>query len=247
MRKVLIAIVILLLFTGSTYFWFTKGKSDSVKDLEVAAKEIKELSNDVVIQSTDSSTVEPKVYWPLLEETNPDIFAWMCIPNTDISVPLLQEKVLLEYYYLNHNYKQEYSASGSVFTPAEPLGVEDAHLLLFGHRTKNKQVAFSSLFDYFGNEQSCNENPYVYIIYPKTTEKWQVWCACESTETDSVYEIPYVLGSDSYAELLSHITSISSYTIGTPPTNNDKIVVLSTCNGEVGGSERFYVVLKLAE
>lgn len=153
----------------------------------------------------------------------------------------------MEYYYLDHDYKRDKVFSGSIFTPAEPLGVEDAHLLLFGHHTKNKEVAFSSLQDLYATKENGVSHEDAYIVYPNETVHLKLWCVAATTSDDAIYEIPYILGSTSYDKLLRQMDASCTYSVRKTPSAREPIVVLSTCNGAAGSSDRFYVAFVISE
>lgn len=206
---------------------------------DLRADVIEELSKDAA-----GFDIDIDVDFDKLHGINTDIMAWLYVPDTYLSFPVLKERTLLEYYYLDHDYTGAKQWAGSVFTPAEPTGVEDAHLLLFGHHTRREEIAFSNLYELYSMKEEGLKHHYAYLLYPDRTERYELWCAVESTSEDAVYEIPYQAGSDSYEKLLEEIKGKASYINGNMPGNEDQTLVLSTCNGAAGGKERFYVVFR---
>lgn len=180
-----------------------------------------------------------------LQSINTDATRWVYIPDTNIDYYVMQEQTVGEYYYLWRDIHKKQSSWGSILTPKEPMNMEDAHLLLFGHHMRDKTVAFSSLNLY--NDQSYGEgHPYVYLYYPDRSERWKLWAVCNSNSSDMIYEIPYTLGSDAYQSLIHNIDSIKTYGLGEVPDNTTQTLVLSTCRGSQGGSPlRFYIVCVL--
>lgn len=237
--------IVISLVVGAVLYFTLRTPNDvlveSDEAYELIVKSNAALVDDVFLPPVEGVSTTYRVYWPGLDSVNPDIFGWLYIPNSPINFPLLQEQTLQEYFYLDHDYNRDPIFSGSIFTPAEPLGVEDAHLLLFGHHTKNKDVAFSSLYDMYGEKESGESYSDAYICYPEETIHYKLWCVASTTVEDSIYEIPYILGSTSYDKLLRQMEVSSTYTLMQTPSANTPIVVLSTCNGAVGGVERFYV------
>lgn len=252
MKKILIvtflSIIAVLLFGFGV--WNNMNEVAKVKEVldtdeELQNEVIKPLS--VAQQPSEKEkeqpfTVDIEVNFDTLKETNQDIIAWLYLPDTYISFPVLQERTLMEYYYLDHDYTGKHIWSGSIFTPAEPLGVEDAHMLLFGHNSKHDEIMFSNLHDFYGTYEAGKSHSFLYLLYPDRTERWELWCAVETTSDDPAYEIPYQLGTDSYQELLENMEKKALYTDGNIPSKNEKILVLSTCNGAAGSAKRFYTV-----
>lgn len=219
-------------------------KDTVIRDRE---KEEKEEDKNIQIETEETDeNMKREIDWDELANINEDIIAWIWIPNTNIDYPILQEKEIGGEYYLHHDYKGDYLYAGSVFTPKEPNdSVEDAHMLLFAHRMKDKTIMFSSLHTFYADEDTMLEHQYAYIYWKDKTERWDIWCTKNAKADDAVYVLPYSIGSKDYDDLISNIGNTANYTIGESPTTNDRTLVLSTCSGSVGGSDRFYVVFKL--
>lgn len=243
----------LLIGLGICVFFHFRTQSEETAEFDdflesnerLQSQVVTEIEQDSIIEEEQNFDIDITVDFGQLSEINSDIIAWLYIPDTYISFPILQERVLMEYYYLNHDYMGERLSAGSIFTPAEPLGIDDAHFLLFGHNTKRSDVAFSGLYELYSTLDLGRNNSYIYILYPDKIERWELWCAVEGHSEDAVYEIPYQLGTDGYMSLIEDISNKSSYQNGIMPSNEERITVLSTCNGAVGGTERFYVVFRL--
>ena len=210
-------------------------------------KEIESEFNNGVFQLKDEN-MNREIDWNELKKINQDIIGWLYIPNTNIDYPILQEHKFGEQYYLHHDYKGDYLYAGSVFTPKQPYEeIEDAHMLLFAHRMKDKTIMFSSLSNYYSDKEMMLENKYVYVYTETKTERFVVWCATNTKSNDAIYMLPYPLGSNEYEELISYLSNKCDEIEENKPTKNDRTLVLSTCSGSAGGSERFYVVFKIDE
>lgn len=197
-------------------------------------------------ETEDDKNMLRSVDWKMLEAMNPDITGWLYIPGTCIDYPVLQEQKGAEGFYLDHDYKGEELASGAVFLPVQPYpDVEDAHTLIFGHRMKDRSLAFGMLGIWYADEESGSEYEHAYLYRPGRTEKWKLWCMVDGDRKDAVYSIPYVLGDDIYGEMLAEIDGKKAYGFGDAPDKDDRTLVLSTCNGNAGGRQRLYVVFVL--
>lgn len=184
--------------------------------------------------------------WDNLNSINKDIVGWIYIPNTNIDYPILQEQNFGEQYYLHHDYKKDEVFSGSVFTPKQPYdGVDDAHMLLFAHRMKNKEIMFSNLENYYCDSYEMIKHQYAYLYKKNHIERWIVWCTKNTSSDDDMYTLPYHLKSEQYQSLIQNTKYTANNLIGNEPSANEKILILSTCSGDVGGSDRFFVVFKL--
>lgn len=188
-----------------------------------------------------------KINFEKLQAINPDATRWVYIPNTNIDYYVMQEQTEGETYYLWRNIYKKKSSWGSILTPKVPEDIEDAHLLLFGHRMSNKSVAFGRLNKYAKQSYGKSHSD-VYVYYPDRAERWKLWAVCKSNAEDMIYQIPYTLGSDSYQTLIDHVDATKLYSLCDKPDNQTKTLVLSTCNGRRSGSSaRFYIVCVLDE
>ena len=61
---------------------------------------------------SEESSAFPQVNWKKLQKLNPDVVAWVCIPGTGISQPVVQAHSDTAEFCLSHNLKGEYSVYG---------------------------------------------------------------------------------------------------------------------------------------
>lgn len=184
-----------------------------------------------------------KVDFGALQAINSDATRWFYIPDTTIDSYVMQEQTVGEYYYLWKDIYKKYSNSGSLLTPKIPLDMPDAHLLIFGHRISSRSdVAFSSLRNYYATAESASAYPYVYLYYPDRVERWRVWAVSDMNASDSVYSMPYELGSDAYASMLADVGAKARYELCDGPDALTNTLFLSTCNGTRSGSDVRLVV-----
>lgn len=186
--------------------------------------------------------MDRRIDFDYLNNVNSDICAWLYLPDPYVDMPVLQEQTVDYTYYLNHNYEGGYSSSGSLLTPAIPGGLDDAHMLIFGHNMGSySSVMFSALPRTFCYSDFAHDNPYLYMYYPDRVERWTVYSAANTWSSDIIYDIPYTLGSDDYGSLIDSIEAESLYTVADKPDKNTRTIILSTCTGDNGTQARFYV------
>lgn len=176
------------------------------------------------------------------DHKNPDIAAWVYIPETEpipIDLPVMQEPAGQpdgEYYYLwrNADRVEDKSSGGSIFMPYVPLDEdEDPGMVqvMFGHRMRNRELAFSSL-KYFLEQEYLDAHPYVYVYYPDRAERYAVWAGCNAHYLDEIYRSypVYEKGSAGYRLLLEHVANdLAKSASDIPVTEDDRMLVLSTC------------------
>lgn len=204
-------------------------------------------ADNISYSSNDEWTdgMDRRIDFDYLHSINPDICAWLYMPNPYVDLPVLQEQEVGSTYYLNHNYTGAWSSNGSLLTPKIPGDMDDAHKLIFGHNMGRWQsVMFSALPRNFCYQNFAAENPYIYLYYPDRVERWVIWAAADAWSTDMIYDIPYTLGSDGYEDLLANIDVNKNYYVNDRPDKETRITVLSTCTGGGGSNTRFYLAYK---
>lgn len=173
---------------------------------------------------------------------NPDISAWVYVPDTEpipIDLPVMQEPKGMpdgEYYYLWRNVDgvEDKSSGGSIFMPYVPLDDDEDPVMvqvMFGHRMRNRELAFSSL-KYFLEQDYLDAHPYVYVYYPDRVERYHVWCGCNAHYLDEIYRSypVYEKDSESYRLLLGHVAGdLAKSASPISVTESDRLLVLSTC------------------
>ena len=81
-----------------------------------------------------------------LYQQNRDFVGWISIPFTRIDYPVVQSKSNPD-YYLNHNFKKEYSRFGVPFVQ-ENCDIETSdNIIIYGHNMRNKTM-FNDLLKY---------------------------------------------------------------------------------------------------
>lgn len=72
-----------------------------------------------------------------LSSINPDIYAWIRIPDTQIDYPVLQREEN-DTYYLRHNSSGRYAFAGSIYTEeANSRDFKDPMTVLYGHNMRD--------------------------------------------------------------------------------------------------------------
>lgn len=176
-------LILLIFLFGVLAYAGNRAKTsiDEETALTESFERTEDLRADVIEELPEAAgfDIDIDVNFDKLHDVNTDIMAWLYVPDTYLSFPVLKERTLLEYYYLDHDYTGAKQWAGAVFTPAEPTGVTDAHLLLFGHHTRREEIAFSNLYELYGTKEEGLKHTYAYLLYPDRTERYELWCAVE--------------------------------------------------------------------
>lgn len=177
-----------------------------------------------------------------LRETNPDAAAWIVIPDTVLSYPVVQGSD--NTYYLNHTWTKERSAVGAVFMECTCApDFSGFHTILYGHRMNNESM-FGVLKSY-ENEDFWREHPAVYVTTDDGVSTYDIFAAHEVGIREIVYRLD-VEENGWQQEFINFCLERSVLNTGIVPASEDKILTLSTCTGQ-GHATRWVVQAVLRE
>ena len=162
-----------------------------------------------------------------LFEINPDIVAWLYIPGTPISYPLLHGSD--NHFYLTHTFDRKANALGSIFLDyRNDPDFADFNTIIYGHNTRDDAM-FGSL-KRFKEQAYADENGVIHILKSGLSGEALVY------EIFSVYETPgtsdtYTIRFPSEEAFAEYIKKMASGTIVDTGSLSDasRIITLSTC------------------
>lgn len=196
------------------------------------------LSNFLVPEYEDTEYLN--IDWAELEKLNSDIIAWIYCPNTQLNYPVLKSKDNED--YLHKTVTGTINSAGSIFLDYH----NDSNLLdyvsiLYGHNMKNGSM-FKTVNRY-KKEEWYKEHPTIQIY---TKEKQEIYniVAIIDTKSDSDIYSPFINEKNKYMDYLDIWANKSIYKTGIKYDYNKRTILLSTCNGQVGGPNRIVVVLQ---
>ncbi len=224
---------------------YTEAESTFVTEINEAASPpvIMEIIPDAPGDSSPSEIVESSdtpgitVNFSALQAVNKDIIAWIKIPDTVVSYPLLRgvdnEK------YLKTTYNNKYSKFGSIFLDkVNASDFSDEHSIIYGHNIKNGAM-FGDLSSY-RKQDFLESHRYVYILTPEHCLQYEIFSAHKTGTTDGVF-IRKFENKDEFKSFLNLVNKFSWITPINAPTTKDKIITLSTCTSSEKKEERFVV------
>lgn len=177
-------------------------------------------------------TAQIPVDFAALQKQNPDVYAWITIPDTEIDYPILQSPEDNR-FYLEHSIDGSESAEGCIFTENfNSKDFEDPNTVIYGHNMKNGSM-FGGLHDY-RDRDFFDQNREVMICTPDAVRRYEIFAAyfyddrhiLESFDFDD----PWI-----YRQYLNRIFAIRDMNacidrdidVGV----EDRIITLSTCYG----------------
>lgn len=207
-----------------------KKEAEKIANPEESEKEYQKMQETVVEAAEDP--YESKIDFTALQEVNPDVYAWIQIPNTNVDYPILQSVVEEDEYYLNTTIDGKTGLPGSIYTEkyntpyfTDPVTVVYGHDMLDG-------TMFTDLHKY-KDKAFFDSNPYFYIYLPDRTLKYQVFAAV-------AFDDRYILGNynfsdpDDFQKYLDELRSSmdGNVNLDVEVTQESTIVTLSTCIAE---------------
>lgn len=210
------------------------------------SKKIENLRDEVFI-STEQSTeekpnkqVEVPVDFDKLKKANPDIYAWISIPEVNVDYPILQSETD-NGFYLNHTINGQKSVYGSIYTENyNSKDFSDFNTLVYGHNMKNGTM-FGSLKKY-RDAQFFNENRYITVYLPGRILKYEIFAAYtwDNKHVLLTRNFESAANRKTYIEDIFAVRDMNSQiSKDIAVTENDRIITLSTCMNDK--SRRFLV------
>ena len=116
---IIIAAAVVLLGGAGAGMWLYFGGQNTASepvqaDPEEAQKDYEEMQEEAVTENDDP--MQRKIDFEALREINPDVYAWIWIPGTNIDYPILQSAVEADDYYLNTTIDGKKGYPGSIYT-----------------------------------------------------------------------------------------------------------------------------------
>ncbi len=227
---VMIALLITFIFAASKlikiYLEYQKGDHTYEELLEyVQEPETDKQGKNDPDSEDDLGFTFLQVNFEGLKAQNPDIVAWIQIPELDISYPVVQGKD--NSYYLHHMFHGESNKNGSIFVDYHnSQDFTDSNTVVYGHNMKDKSM-FGTLDDY-QDSALYQQYPCFYIYIPGYVLEYEI-ISCYMGRIGSVgytYRFPE---QEDFQEFLNQILSYAGYDTVAEVTTKDKIVTLSTC------------------
>ena len=226
---IVLIVVCAIVFSVSAYKLLSYYGAD-----RAAEKEFAELLPEEVIEPgeglSDYDFMRP--YYLSLREENGDMVGWLRIPGTRISYPVMQTPDNPE-YYLDKNFKEEYTANGSLFASSisdvdQPTDV----VIIYGHRMKTGAM-FGSLGDFLDPDFLDEHETVVFDTFTCRNE-YKVYClfslAIGVAGEFDYYNYRDFATQDMFDTFMLQAQAISDVEKpANKPVYGDKVLLLSTC------------------
>lgn len=246
--SIILTILSLIFTTGITYIFYNlisinKDKIDNTNILDKIQVDEEKSEQKDIIKSERILQLEE------LRKENNDIVGWIEISGTNINYPVLQTDN--NDFYLNHNYKKEYTTRGSIFLDKDVNLEGSSNYLVYGHRTKTN-LMFEQLLKYEDKDFYLN-NKNIRFTTLKEDAMYEILAIFYSriyykTE-ENVFRYYYFINAKNeqeYNDFVNKAKSASIYDTGVAATYGEQLLTLSTCEYSQDNG-RFVVVAKKIE
>ena len=162
-----------------------------MKDEQIQESAVKTEEAGIAGESAKDTDVDIKA----LQSENPDIFAWLYIPDTDIDAPVLQSTETDDYYE-NHNAYREEDSEGALYTELANLkDMCDFNTVIHGKTTEDgKEGLFSDLYR-FADPEFFETHEDVHLYLDGNLLTYTVIAAYERENTSLIRSYDFTYGS----------------------------------------------------
>lgn len=164
---------------------------------------------------------------PALQAVNDDTMGWVLIPDTVISYPVLQGDD--NDLYLDHTWDLKSSSVGAIFMDyRNSRDLSDFNTIIYGHNMRDDSM-FGELH-LFRTPEFFAAHPSVYLVDESGCHKYDIFAAYEvSLVTAEPYQMEFS-GAEDQQAYIKKCLSLSGGDTEITPTEEDKILTLSTCS-----------------
>ena len=201
-------------------------------------------STGSVSNDTIESTITCPVDFSSLKSINSDIYAWIDVPGTDISYPVVQNSKD-DTFYLDHNSNTDFDINGAIFTEHTytSTSFDDPVTILYGHDMRSGEM-FGCLQENYTNKSFFDKNNEIIVYTPEKELHYKLFA---STPYYSLHLLYYYDFKKSYIfdnffdELYNYKTVNSIFSAEDKPKAGEKVIILSTCM-DSGENKRYLVM-----
>ncbi len=187
--------------------------------------------------------VENPIDFAALQEENPDIYAWITIPGTNVDYPILQS-TLDDNYYLRRDETGNYAEYGALFTQScNALDFSDPVTVVYGHCAADD--AYFATLHYFENEEFFDAYQTIYVYTATHCYTYQVIAAYQYDDRHIMNSYDFSRESvrlSYFQSILNPESVLSNVREGASLDANSKILQLSTCMSTYIVADTRYIV-----
>lgn len=198
-----------------------------------------EVSDHATMTSDDTLDVD----WASLRAVNPDIVAWVKIPDTAIDYPVVQATD--NDYYLHHAFNRDTSSSGCPFLDAgNSSDLLDNNSFIYGHNMRNGSM-FHDLSKFTDNDYF-SSHPYVYIATPDGgSKRYRCVGSLLIHGDEQVCQLQFNSKADYQSYLAGLLDRCETMAPGVSASAVTRTVVLSTCSYQFDAARTLVICVEV--
>ena len=188
--------------------------------IEMEAIRAKDVAKEYFTDSGDAVDFEK------LKEKNPEIVAWLKIPDTNINYPIMQSRD--NKFYLTHDFEKNFATVGGIFLDyRNDASFQDEYAVIYGHRMSKGRM-FSDVGEYANKEYFANHS--VGMLYTPSGNYELRFIAFASVygDTGEIYNIGAFRKEEAVRKIMENAKVKTDFN----PANLGDVVLLSTCSTE---------------
>lgn len=202
---------------------------EEVSQEEGEGSENEGLTEEDLIKQLGIEVPKKNLDWKKLHAVNPDIYAWIYIPNTEVEYPIVQHPSKDE-YYLNRNLDGSFGKPGCIFTQHyNHKDFLDLNTVVYGHNMKSGRM-FRTIHQ-FEDKKFFEENPYIYVYTEDRVLIYEVFAAYLSDDSHilNTNDLTTTEGYAQYLEKVYRESKSGNVRDDITVTAMNRILTLSTC------------------
>ena len=218
----------------------------TLQDYRPAAADAKTAADADRPKDQESQKAEAKSF-EALQDLNPDVCAWISLPDTRIDYPVLQGKVNGD--YLSRDAFGDYHLAGSIFLDTRnSRQFADPFLLLYGHNVDGGAM-FADLLKYRGEDffAQCGDG---LLILPDKTWRLHPFACLQTTEREPLIFDPE-FAAENRALLLDYAgenaEQADNAALSALRSDGGKILAMTTCTNGSDEDARTVVLARMEE
>lgn len=237
-----IAMIGCLICIGIIIWNVYKGYETQKRYEEIAESQWEEETSQELPEETEFVvTVEPEkeplaanpIDFEQLQAVNPEIYAWIRIPDTNVDYPIAQHEGEDQSYYLYYTVYGEKETAASIYTESiNSRDFSNPNTVIYGHNMKNGSM-FHDL-RYYADQDYFDEHSVIYIYLPDRILTYEVAASYEYDDRHLLYAFDFS-DKEVFAEYLDNVmhprSMYARVNENVELTAEDRIITLSTCVG----------------
>ena len=239
---VLAVLLVVLLGAAACGFGFLVWQQ---RQIDRAVAEVAQTPLPAVEPTVEAKEAEPQnpIDFAALQAENPDLYAWIYVPNTNVNLPVLQRPGD-DFFYLDHDRYGEPAVEGAVFSQmANATDFSDPVTVLYGHNIVNDAM-FATLHAY-EDPAFFADNPELYVYLPDRILAYEVVAAYEYDDRHILNSFDFsdpAVRTGYFASVLAPDDPKANVRDGAQLDADDRIVQLSTCRAALTSDPVRYIV-----